>query len=1312
MAADFVHLRVRTDFSIKTGLMKVPELVNTLNSHNARAVCLADTNNFSGLIKLYKIANDMGVKPMCGVDIQYKDSSGTIHELTLIAINDNGYHNMRKIITNAYFRSHELKKLQHEQRQRKIRVDEDQEITDPIVVLSDFEEFHADVLCLVNSYNGIIGQYVRQNKLPKITAEYQKLKKIFGPHLLQGIARCNRPGEPELEPLIIRTALEHQLPLVATNDVLFAHKDDFLIHQYRVCIAQKQNMSDYEPDFSQEQYLKTPEQMVKLFADLPQAVENTVKVSQLCNLRLRLGHHDLPRFHLDPNKPQDRELQAEFDEYIKAHPEVDQEEWILDKLSRLGLEERLKVLFPDEQEREQRRPVYVERLNYELDVIKEMKFPGYFLIVQEFINWSKDHNIPVGPGRGSGAGSLVAYSLRITDLDPLKYALLFERFLNPARKSMPDFDVDFCNEGRASVIKHIQDHYGKMAVSQIMTFAGLGAKSVVRDIDRVLNQTDRNGTVLAKELKDKIVIVDDETQEKKEFKGDLKNNLELEPQIKRLYNESDTYKEILDTSLKLEGVIRQVGKHAAGIVIAPNEITDYTAMYLDENGEQSSHFDKDDIEAAGLVKFDFLGLKTLTVINNAVKMINIKRQRLGQEPLDISKIPLDDAKSYEILQKGDTWGVFQLEGEGITKLVVSAQPKVFEDIIALIALYRPGPLESGMVADYVLRKNGQAEIFYPSKELTEDCLIPILEPTYGVIIYQEQVMQLAQAYSGYSLGEADNLRRAMGKKKKEEMAKESARFVEGAKAKGIDGSKAQALFDLVEKFAGYGFNKSHSAAYALLSYQTAYLKAHYRAEFLAANLTNTQDDVSKTPSNIKDLSNPLAEVKVNYVNPHINISRQHFFVNEHNEVVFSLAALKSVGEKAIEQLVAEREANGPFKSIKDCIKRTINFLSKNQYKTLNDAGAFDCFIEQSYEEAMRIKEEANGRLNYDPLELVHHRAVYDAIIEPYCKEISQANKNKDDEFEIGLFDMFAEADETVKDDDDILTPDLILGTARWTFDEQCNREFGACNFYINNHPVSKCNAERASIANCKNLLEFETKMKELQKRLDNNEIPDGQRIKEDYDLVLHVSKARLGSFNGRNYVEFNIEDETKNLRLDYATTNEKELKDLLKAFEKTDKGIFRLSLYSYKKKSDEKMYAGRKIAKVRPLYEAVQQCPGELYCMIDVTTPTKHVQYLKLLQKLKPYINNKRDALNNPYSPYIEMPQEEAPELPPQMIYLGFVTSKGIILPQPQSGFKIDFSPELINLIKEECGFNNVAFNLQTTGIFPARRSNFYSKQA
>ena len=716
------------------------------------------------------------------------------------------------------------------------------------------------------------------------------------------LMRTGRRGEEDYNHSAVALAESADLPVVATNEVCFIEQAGFDAHEIRVSIHDGYTLDDKRRPklYSDQQYLRTGEEMAALFEDIPEALANTVEIAKRCNVTVRLGEYFLPQFPTGGMTTED----------------------FLVKVSKEGLEERLEFLFPDEEERAKRRPEYDERLDIELGVINQMGFPGYFLIVMEFIQWSKDNNIPVGPGRGSGAGSLVAYALKITDLDPLEFDLLFERFLNPERVSMPDFDVDFCMDRRDEVIDHVAELYGRDAVSQIITFGTMAAKAVVRDVGRVLGHP--YGFV---DRISKLIPPDPGMTLKKAF--------EAEPRLPELYDMDEEVRELIDMARILEGVTRNAGKHAGGVVIAPTKITDFAPLYCDDEGKNPvTQFDKNDVETAGLVKFDFLGLRTLTIIQWALDMI---KEGQGID-VDIAAIPLEDKKSFRSLQAAETTAVFQLESRGMKELIKRLKPDCFEDIIALVALFRPGPLQSGMVDNFIDRKHGREEISYPDAEYQHECLKEILEPTYGIILYQEQVMQIAQEMSGYSLGGADLLRRAMGKKKPEEMAKQRSTFEDGAKNNNIDPDLAMKIFDLVEKFAGYGFNKSHSAAYALVSYQTLWLKVHYPAEFMAAVMSADMDNTDK----IVTLVDEVGRMEMEILPPDLNKGRYKFTVDAEGRIVYGIGAIKGVGEGPIEAIIEARETHGAFTDLFDfCAKVDLKRVNKRVLEKLVLSGAMD-----------------------------------------------------------------------------------------------------------------------------------------------------------------------------------------------------------------------------------------------------------------------------------------------------------------------------------------------------------------------------------
>ena len=879
----FIHLRVHSDFSMRDGLAKVKPILAAVKERHMASVAIADQMNFCGLVKFYLESRGLGIKPIVGCDLWVKgEESEELFRLTALAMDNDGYKNITELISKAYLRGH---------------IDER-----AVIDRSWLKEFSQGVLLLSGGLAGDLGQALAKGNHTLAQSISNFYQKHFGDRYYVEIMRTGRPGEEDYLHAACQWAADHNLPVVATNEVVFLSPEDFEAHEIRVAIHDGYTLDDKRRPkrYSQEQYLKTPEQMAELFADIPEALENTVEIARRCNVEIKLFEYFLPNF------PTEGLTEADF----------------LVKKSQEGLEERLEFLFPDEKKREEMRPAYQERLDIELGVINQMGFPGYFLIVMEFIQWSKDNGIPVGPGRGSGAGSLVAYALKITDLDPLEFDLLFERFLNPERVSMPDFDVDFCMDRRDEVIDHVAELYGRNAVSQIITFGTMAAKAVVRDVGRVLGHpfgfVDRIS---------KLIPSDPGMTLAKAF--------EAEPRLPELYQQDDEVKDLIDMARRLEGVTRNAGKHAGGVVIAPTQITDFSALYCDDEGKNPvTQFDKNDVETAGLVKFDFLGLRTLTIIQWALDMVKANR---GKD-IDISAIPLEDPRSFKNLQAANTTAVFQLESRGMKELIKKLQPDCFEDIIALVALFRPGPLDSGMVDNFIDRKHGREDVAYPDAKYQHECLKEILEPTYGIILYQEQVMQIAQEMAGYSLGGADLLRRAMGKKKPEEMEKQRAVFAEGAKNNGIDAELAMAIFDLVEKFAGYGFNKSHSAAYALVSYQTLWLKTHYPAEFMAAVMSADMDATDKIVTLVDECQRMGLEIQP----PDVNSGAYKFTVDNKGHIVYGIGAIKGVGEGPVEAIIEAREEGGPFKDLFDfCARVDLKRLNRRVMEKLVFAGALD-----------------------------------------------------------------------------------------------------------------------------------------------------------------------------------------------------------------------------------------------------------------------------------------------------------------------------------------------------------------------------------
>ncbi|EFP96105.1 DNA polymerase III subunit alpha [Vibrio caribbeanicus ATCC BAA-2122] len=870
------------------GLSKVPALVKKVAEMGMPAVALTDFTNLCGLVKFYGSAHSSGVKPIIGADflMQSEEFGEELTRITVLAADNLGYKNLTLLISKAYLRGH----IQHH----------------PVIDKKWLAELSQGLIVLSGGRSGEIGKALLKGNQHVASQCVDFYKEYFPDRFYLELTRTGRADEEAYLHFALELAEITQLPVVATNEVVILDDSFFEAHEIRVAIHDGYTLEDPRrpKNYSSQQYLRSEQEMCELFSDIPEALENSVEIAKRCNVTVRLGEYFLPAF------PTDGMEETEF----------------LIKKSQQGLEERLEFLFPDPNTRAQRRPEYDERLQVELEVINNMGFPGYFLIVMEFIQWSKDNAIPVGPGRGSGAGSLVAYALKITDLDPLEYDLLFERFLNPERVSMPDFDVDFCMDKRDQVIDHVAEMYGRDAVSQIITFGTMAAKAVIRDVGRVLG----HGFGFVDRIS-KLVPPDPGMTLEKAFQA--------EPALPELYNNDEEIKELIDMCRILEGCTRNAGKHAGGVVISPTTITDFAPIYADAEGHfPVTQFDKNDVETAGLVKFDFLGLRTLTIIDWALGLINPRLEREGKLPVVIESIPLQDQASFNLLQNAETTAVFQLESRGMKELIKRLQPDCFEDIIALVALFRPGPLQSGMVDNFIDRKHGREAISYPDETWQHESLKETLDPTYGIILYQEQVMQIAQILAGYTLGGADMLRRAMGKKKPEEMAKQRGTFKEGAEKNGVNGELAMKIFDLVEKFAGYGFNKSHSAAYALVSYQTLWLKTHYPAEFMAAVMTADMDNTEK----VVGLVDECIRMKLKVLPPDINSGVYRFNVDETGAIVYGIGAIKGVGEGPIEAILTAREKGGHFKDLFDfCARIDLKKVNKRVIEKLIYAGALD-----------------------------------------------------------------------------------------------------------------------------------------------------------------------------------------------------------------------------------------------------------------------------------------------------------------------------------------------------------------------------------
>lgn len=880
--SDFVHLHCHTEYSLLDGAIRIKDLCQQALNFGQNAVAITDHGNLYGAIDFYETAKKFGLKPIIGCEVYVAPEHRTIKKarsassagfhLVLLAQNQEGYHNLIKLVSSGFLEGFYYKP----------RVDKE--------ILS---KWNKGLIALSACLKGEIPQAILNQDLDQAKATLNKYQSIFPGRFYLELQSNGLPEQEKLNQQLLELAEATKTPLVATNDCHYLSKEDVEAHDVLICIQTNAKVQDTKRMrmSTDELYYKSPQEMKNFFNFCPQALDSVAQIAKQCNVELELGKHHFPVYDLPPGLTLEKEFQ---------------------RLAREGLKQRLKEL-PYQVNEE----IYWQRLERELEVICQKGFAGYFLIVQDFINWAKGQGIPVGPGRGSAAGSLAAFSLGITNLDPIKYNLLFERFLNVERESLPDIDVDFCYTRREEVINYVTQKYGKQNVAQITTFGSMKAKAAVKDVGRALGLSYAQTDKIAKLIPDSPKITIDQA-------------LDQEPELQKLVNSDPQLKKLIDISRRLEGLSRHASTHAAGIVISDKPMQEYLPLYLGKKGEVVTQYDMKKVEKVGLIKFDFLGLKTLTVLDDALQLI--KKQ--GLTPPNLDTLPLDDKETFSLLCKGQTQGVFQLESPGMRQVLIDLKPTCFEDIIALLALYRPGPLDSGMVSEFIKAKHGEIDVKYPHPSLE-----PILKETYGVILYQEQVMRIASDLANYSLGDGDILRRAMGKKNPEVMAKQRSKFLEGTKANNIPDQTANHIFDLMEKFAGYGFNKSHSAAYALISYQTAYLKAHYPKEFMAALLTSEVSNPDKVLQHI----NNCKEMGIAVLPPDINQSYQHFTVTEQG-ILFGLAAVKDVGKGAIAALIKEREKNGPYKNLFDLCKRVnLRKVSKRVLASLIKGGAMDCF---------------------------------------------------------------------------------------------------------------------------------------------------------------------------------------------------------------------------------------------------------------------------------------------------------------------------------------------------------------------------------
>ncbi len=899
----FVHLHVHTEFSLADSTIRVPEKPEQADPAKAKranllsravelglpALAVTDLNNLFALVKFYKAAEGVGIKPIAGADVMIATPDQAPWKLTLLCRDRDGYLSLSRLLTRAWMEGHRPE--------------------GGVAVRPEWLAEHHHNLFALAGRDSLAGRLFGEHRHDLAEQQLADWQRVFGDGLHLELTRTGREGEEAFNQFALQAAGQRGLPVIASNDVRFLHATDFPAHEARVCIASGRVLDDPRRprDYTDQQYLKSQEEMAELFADIPDAIDNTLALAQRCNIEMRLGTYFLPAYPV----PEDETL----DSWIRS-------------TARRGLEARLEK---NPLAEGKTRQDYFDRLEFELDTIIKMGFPGYFLIVADFIQWGKDNGIPVGPGRGSGAGSLVAWALNITDLDPIPYNLLFERFLNPERVSMPDFDIDFCMDRRDEVIDYVARKYGRERVSQIITYGTMAAKAVVRDAGRVLGFPYGLVDGVAKLIPNILGVT------LKDAMGEGKESEMASPELIQRYQAEDDVRDLMDLARQLEDLTRNAGKHAGGVVIAPEPLAEFCPLFAehDEDGRGKNpvtQFDKNDVEEVGLVKFDFLGLRTLTIIDWAVKAINARHARAGIEPIDIAALPLDDAPTYkDIFASGNTGAVFQFESSGMRRLLKDAKPDRFEDLIALVSLYRPGPMD--LIPSFVDRKHGREEIQYPDPR-TE----AILKDTYGIMVYQEQVMQMAQIVGGYSLGGADLLRRAMGKKVPAEMAKHRDIFREGAAKDGVGEAKADSIFDLMEKFAGYGFNKSHAAAYALVSYQTAWLKRHYPAEFMAATLSSDMDNTDKVVGFLDEVRN----LGLTVLPPRVNDSAYMFEAATADTIQYGIGAIKGVGRGACEAIVEERERNGRYETLLDfCTRVDSSKLNRRTLEAMINAGALD-----------------------------------------------------------------------------------------------------------------------------------------------------------------------------------------------------------------------------------------------------------------------------------------------------------------------------------------------------------------------------------
>ena len=1017
----FVHLHCHTEYSLLDGANKIDKLFERIKSLKQPAVAMTDHGNMFGAVEFYRQAMSHGIKPIIGCEIYVapgsrfekkgvdKGPKEYNNHLILLAMNHEGYRNLCKLVSLGFMEGFYYKP----------RIDKD--------LLKDF---NGGLIALSACLQGEVAQALMLGHMEKAKAAAESYAEIFHDRYYIEIQDNKLPQQEQVNPLLVELAKDLSLPVVATNDCHYGEREDYNAHDVLLCVqtgktVHEDNRLKMETD---ELYLKSGEEIRKGFEYCPEAVERTLEIAERCNVEIEFGKYHFPTY--TPPKA------ISLDDY-------------LDELAHAGLEERLEGVTDPEVKK-----AYTERLDYELDVIKRMQFPGYFLVVADFINYAKQNGIPVGPGRGSSAGSLVAYVLKITDLDPIRHVLLFERFLNPERRSMPDIDVDFCIRGRAQVIQYVKEKYGADRVAQIATFGTLKAKAAIKDVGRALGFSFAETDAIAKLI----------PAPKQGFDYPLTECIKMESRLPELMKSDPRVKNLIDHALRLEGLTRHASTHAAGVVLSNLPLVDHLPLFVDKEGGIVTQFDMDSVEKIGLVKFDFLGLKTLTLLHDCLELIEQSRG----ERLDLNRLSLDDKKTYRLLCDGNTTGVFQLESGGIREMTKRIRPNCFEDLVAILALYRPGPLDSGMAESYIKRKHGKEKTSYLHRLLE-----PVLKDTYGVIVYQEQVMQIAQVLGGYSMGDADILRRAMGKKDPEEMAAQRDRFVEGAQKKNIDAQRATEIFDQMETFARYGFNKSHSAAYALVSYQTAYLKTHYPVEFMAALMTSEMGDTDKVIKNLAECRNKEIEVLA----PDINESRSDFTPVGY-KIRFGLAAVKNVGEKAVEVILQSREKDGPFQSLFDFCRRVdLTAVNRRVVESLIKCGAFDS-TQVSRTRMMGALEEA--------------------------MRFGQTFQRGQESNQIDIFTMLGSPTPAAKKPGDIYPQ-----VTEWSGQESLAFEKEALGFYISGHPLDK--------------------YERVLKRITSGAISDLKEKASPGDVKIGgvVSALKLrNTKKGDRYGSFNVEDKS------------------------------------------------------------------------------------------------------------------------------------------------------------------------------------------